>query len=247
VAESNECIFSGEPADSEEHVIPKWLQRRFDLWDQTLVLPNATTSPYRKVKSPVRTEHNGRFSAIEASIARGSFSKQEVYLWALKIHIGLIYRDARLKVARAHPASPMILKVDDFATEVSVFRQLYGIWYRGGTTDPSPFGSVYLFDSFVGPSEFDFFHCMTTGTVGVNLGEKFVVVFLWDQGDGYHSNILDGWEKHHVQVVANAPAEKRREAGALLPAPRSRQAERPARRGRHHRRSLETGRACAPQ
>jgi hypothetical protein len=213
VAHSTDCIFSGEPADSEEHVIPKWLQRRFNLWNQTLALPNGTTSPYRQVKVPVRTEHNGRFSAIEASIAQGNFPKHEAYLWALKIHIGLIYRDARLKIARSHPASPSILNVDDFATEVSMFRQLYDIWRQGGTTDPSPFGSVYVFDSFVGPSEFDFFHCMTTGTVGVNLGDKFVVVFLWDQGDAYRANTLDMWEKYHLQVVANAPAEKRREFG----------------------------------
>ena len=73
----DECMFSGEAADSAEHVIPKWFQRRFNLWDQDLVIPTGTSSPYRQVKIPVKEEHNAPFAAIEASIARDDFSMQE--------------------------------------------------------------------------------------------------------------------------------------------------------------------------
>ena len=205
----NECMFSGAAADSAEHVIPKWLQRRFSLWNQSVILPNGTTSPYRQVKVPVKTEHNSAFSVIEASIAQDNFSPEAAYLWALKLHIGFIYRDARLKLSRTVQESPTILKVGDFTAEISLFRQLYALWRDGGRTQPAPIGSVFILDSLLEPTDFDFFHCLVTGTVGINLGRKFVVVFLWDQGDARGSNLLEQWETHHRKSVLRAPPEEK--------------------------------------
>ncbi len=37
---------------SEEHVIPKWLQKRFKLLDQRLVLLNGTSIPYKQLTIP---------------------------------------------------------------------------------------------------------------------------------------------------------------------------------------------------
>jgi len=62
-----ECMFSGEVADSEEHVIPRWLQRRFSLSNQEVILPNQTTFRYAKAKVPVETEHNREFGKIAFS------------------------------------------------------------------------------------------------------------------------------------------------------------------------------------
>lgn len=195
-----ECMFSGSEADTEEHVIPKWLQNRFNLWNQKLTIPNNTTLPYRQVKVPVLLEHNNAFSVIEKNIERGIFNKNEVYLWALKIHIGLIYRDASLKIDRKIKESPAILNVNDFTTEVFLFRALYKNWRNGGRTTPSPFGGVFIQDTLMNHSHFDLFHCIVTGTVGVNLGSKFIVVFLWDQNDSENSSILKQWDDWHANL-----------------------------------------------
>ena len=40
------CLFSGIQPDTEEHVIPDWLQRRFNLKRQTYRLPNETGLDY---------------------------------------------------------------------------------------------------------------------------------------------------------------------------------------------------------
>lgn len=37
---------------TEEHVIPKWLQHRFNLWDQKLTLLNGSLIPYRSLIVP---------------------------------------------------------------------------------------------------------------------------------------------------------------------------------------------------
>lgn len=181
------CIFTGKDTDTSEHVIPRWLQSRFGLSDQKLIIPNGTTLAYKHHRVPAAREANNRFGAIEDRISRGVLNPAEVYLWALKIHIGCIYRDASLRFNIKDPGSPFILDVDDFTQEVWFFQQLYEVWENGGQTDPSPFGSVFIVDSPNHTPHFDFMHCLITGTVAIDIGNKFIFVALWDQGDGMHA------------------------------------------------------------
>ena len=196
-----QCLFSGEETNTDEHVIPAWLQRRMSLSHQKVIIPNGTTLQYRHLKVPAAKEHNHKFGEIENRISQGIFNLQEVYLWALKIHIGFIYRDSRLKIDIKDPKSPFMLNIGDFQSEVHLFQLLYKNWLEGGSTDPSPFGSVYIVDSLSPINEFDFFHCLITGTIGIDIGDKFILVFLWDQGDSLQTNILEQWEKFHVPRV----------------------------------------------
>ena len=206
-------MFSDETADTEEHVIPRWMQSRFNLQNQLVVLPNGTTLPYRYVKVPVASKHNGTFGQIEQRISQGIYTAQEVYLWALKIHIGFIFRDATLKIDRRRPDSDTIWNIDDFTTEVEVFRMLYALWSKGGTINPNPFGSVFILDALTPEPEFDFIHCARSGTVLLQLGSKVIFVSLWDQGDGLHATLLKDWERYHKPTVAGAPEDQRQGIG----------------------------------
>lgn len=192
------CIFSGEETNSDEHVVPRWLQKRFSLADQTVVIPNGTTLKYKHLKVPASKKHNGRFGEIENRISEGKFDLGEIYLWALKIHIGFIFRDSTLRFDIKNPAAPFILDIGNFESEVNLFRMLYAHWGRGGTTDPKPFGSVYILDSLLPAGNFDLFHCLITGTIGIHIGGKFIVVFLWDQSDGMHVDLMGHWTNHHL-------------------------------------------------
>ena len=42
----------GSKNRSDEHIFPKWLQARFDLWNERLTLINGTTIPYRSLVVP---------------------------------------------------------------------------------------------------------------------------------------------------------------------------------------------------
>jgi hypothetical protein len=201
----SDCLFSGEETDTEEHVIPRWLQRRFNLGNQTVYVPNGTTLKYKYLKVPALEKHNGAFGAIEDRISRGMLDPVEVYLWAFKLHVGFIYRDSHLRTDIRDPNSRMILDMSRFADQMWLFRRLYGIWAVGGTTDPSPIGSVLVIDSIGTQSKFDFFHCLITGTVGINIGEKFILVFLWDQGAAMNSNILEHWNDFHAPRLRSLP------------------------------------------
>src|SRR6516162_8370931 len=55
---------------TSEHVIPKWLQRRFDLWNQKLILLNRTNIPYRALTVPCCEECNSyRLQPIEIDMS----------------------------------------------------------------------------------------------------------------------------------------------------------------------------------
>jgi hypothetical protein len=204
------CLFCGDETNSDEHVIPQWLQRRFGLQEQIVVIPNGTGLKYKHVKVPASAEHNNRFGEIENRISKGTFNLSEVYLWALKIHIGFIFRDSTLKFDIKDPSAPFILNVGDFESEVTLFRLLCKIWRTGGTTDPSPFGSVYIFDSLLPNDSFDFFHCLVTGTLGIHIGGKYIVVFFWDQSDGQYANLLTTWN-YHASIVSSLKPNQNKE------------------------------------
>lgn len=192
------CIFSGMKADTKEHVIPAWLQKKMKLGEESLRLPNGTQLKYKHVVVPAQKKHNQKFSEIENNISNGILNHNEVYLWALKIHIGLLFRDSTLKLDIKNPNSEFIVNLGEFHSEVNLFRALYDNWNTGGSTNPSPFGSVFVVDSITPHSQFDFMHCAITGAVGINIGSKFILVILWDKGKTLNSNILDEWHNYRL-------------------------------------------------
>jgi len=198
-----QCIFGGSETDSKEHVVPAWLQRKFKLQEQTINIPNGTTLKYKFLVVLAHQAENSKFGEIEDRISNDQFNLDEVYLWALKIHIGLIFRDSSLRTDIRDPKSDFILDIGSFESEIALFRMMYQHWKRGGKTSPSPFGSVFILDSLLPHDEFDLFHCLITGTVGIHTGGKFIVVFLWDQGDAMAANIGEQWNRYHLPNAAS--------------------------------------------
>lgn len=211
-----DCLFSGEEANTDEHVIPMWLQRRLNLGNQTLYLPNGTRLPYKHAKVPAKDTHNLNFSRIENRISQGIFEPQELYLWAYKIHLGLIYRDTTLRWDIRDPNAPAIFDRNDFQSDIFLFQRLYQAWASGGKISPSPFGSVFVVDSLTPHDRFDLIHCLITGTVAVDIGDKFILVLLWDQGFAGNANALEMWNDFHKVNVASTPAGEERDFHAYL-------------------------------
>lgn len=210
------CLFSGEVADTDEHVIPTWLQKRMQLQNQTLYLPNGTKLPYKHAKVPAKDAHNNKFSQIENRISQGIFDPLEVYLWAFKIHLGLIYRDKTLRWDIRDPQSPNIFEERSFESDIFLFQTLYKVWAAGGKINPSPFGSVFIIDSLTPRNSFDLIHCLLTGTIAIDIGDKFILVLLWDQQFALQSNSIDMWNGFHVKNIEATPKGKERDSYAYL-------------------------------
>lgn len=208
------CLFSGEETSSEEHVLPRWMQKRFSLANQTYNLPNGTTIAYRNAKVPAAQAHNTKFGEIEDRLSRGVATLQEVYLWAFKIHVGLIHRSASLRIDIRSPSSPNFWKLEGFGQEIWLFQKLYAIWSAGGTIQPDPFGTVLRMKALTPQLSFDFIHNMQSGTLFFQLGDEVLFVALYDQARAMTSNIARQFE-HHRQVIAAAPADQQAEQAMI--------------------------------
>jgi hypothetical protein len=196
-----ECLFSGLEANTKEHVIPGWLQKRMHLRTQSLILPNKTAIKYKNLVVPAVKSHNEKFGKIEKRISNGVFNLIEVYLWALKIHVGLLYRDSTLKTNIRNPFSKSIANLDDYEFQIRVFRTLYDCWRKNGKIEPTPFGSVFIVDSVTSSDQFDFMHCGYTGSIGIDLGKKFVLAILWDKAKTLNTNALSEWYGHRLDQL----------------------------------------------
>lgn len=204
------CMFSGEETSNEEHVLPRWMQKRFNLENQTYHLPNGTTIPYKHAKIPVSNKHNDRFGRIENRISRRAATLQEIYLWAFKIHIGLIHRNSTLKIDVRSPSSPTFWELDGFDREIWLFRSLYSVWEKGGEISPDPFGTVLRTKALTPQPSFDFIHDMRAGTLFFQLGDEILFIALYDQARAARSNMATQLE-YHRQVISQAPAHERQD------------------------------------
>jgi len=104
------CFLCGCRLDSknraDEHVIPKWVQRRFDLSNQKMYLLNRTTIPYRQLKIPCcRTCNNKYLQPIERQVSQAvkggakavrKLPSHTLFVWLGKIFYGLLYRELLL-------------------------------------------------------------------------------------------------------------------------------------------------------
>lgn len=177
---SDQSCFSCEStAATREHVFPKWLQNRFDLWNQRLTLPNSTTIPYRQLVVPLCQRCNNEiYSPIEQRIASAEETARDVWLWCNKIHYGMIVKHHILDYDRRKPGKT----IADFVDGRHVHewdRRFLGVARGVFRTRPDPFGSVFRFD-FNEPQEYAFAHILFCLGLCVSFGSRGYVVFLAD-------------------------------------------------------------------
>jgi len=203
----NTCFICGKEATTEEHVIPKWLQRKYDLWDQNLTLVNGTTLNYRKLKVPCCSECNNSFlSRIEIKIQAGTATDEEVWMWAVKLHYGIFKKDDFLEWDRKNPKYKIgtVVRNDD---PLELDRHLVHCIHGEFKTDPSPFGSVFRFE-FNNDLEYYFSHMIEPPAICINTGRIGYVVFIKDTGSlKRQKNIMDIYNMHstnsHIGKMIN--------------------------------------------
>ena len=90
-----------------EHIIPKWLQRKFDLWNKELILLNDTSIKYKNLTIPCCKNCNNILSKkIEKPIMTGvtqgydqfvQIDEHIIFQWLNKISYGFLYKELSLK------------------------------------------------------------------------------------------------------------------------------------------------------
>lgn len=105
------CFLCGIKLDSNnrtvEHVIPRWIQRKFNLWDEKITLLNGSCINYRNLTIPCckNCNNNHLNRKIETKVRRAvdeginslkALDKNLVFLWLNKISYALLYKELYL-------------------------------------------------------------------------------------------------------------------------------------------------------
>lgn len=173
------CFVCGRRAATIEHLIPKWLQHRFNLWDQKLQIPNGTTVAYRQLQIPACARCNNEvFSRLEKQIESGQADDATIWRWMNKIHYGLCYKDKVFDWDRRHPG----VKIDDVVNPDDPFeRDRHVLHCVSGDfrAEPDPFGSVFTFH-FAEEQPFMMAHNAISRSLAISLGPVGYVAFVVD-------------------------------------------------------------------
>lgn len=104
---------------TEEHVYPKWLQRKFDLYNQKISLINGTLINYRNLKVPCCKRCNEKMSRkiekpMERAVEGGyeeflKLDRDIIFQWLNKLSYGMLYKEAMLFADRKNAKSNFIM------------------------------------------------------------------------------------------------------------------------------------------
>lgn len=106
----DKCFLCGGEPDSQEHVFPKWLQRKYDLWNQRIYFPNGTSIQYKDLKIPCcKNCNNKSLSQLENKIkeaVNGGYEKFKnldeltILQWVTKVYYGNLFKKLNLLIDR---------------------------------------------------------------------------------------------------------------------------------------------------
>jgi len=179
---------------TSEHVFPKWLQNRFDLWNQRFILPNGTAIPYRFMTIPCCNDCNRyRLQPIEVTmsgaVTKGvdavrKLERNTIFLWLGKIFYGTLYRELSLLLDRTQNdmvtiATPEMLQ--QYETHLIFLQE---VREKVKLVDFIP-GSIFTFVCQAPQDarlQWDFCDNIDTMFIAVRMGTVGIVAVLGDGG-----------------------------------------------------------------
>ena len=190
------CFLCGEKlkdSKSKEDIFPRWLLKRYDLWNDKLTLLNQTTISYNKLKIPCCSECNNDYlSQMEQKIRNAVnggydiFQKLDelvIYQWLSKIFYGILFKELSLKLDITDPHSEKIFTpelLDDYM-HLHMFLQSVRLNFRfGGFTPWSIF--ILKSHSYGDKRDFDYHNNIFSLTSSIRMGDICIFSCLEDRG-----------------------------------------------------------------
>lgn len=176
-----------------EHVIPKWLQERFDLWRDELVLLNKTSIRYEQLKIPCCFEcNNKRLSPLENRVASAitegfdsvvRIPRFELFRWIAKIYLGILCKELSLQVDRRNRDLGTIL-TPDFVRRYAILH--FWLQLELCASDPSHCpGSLWVFRCQVPENvdeQFDLMDDALNGVIAIRMGSVAIIADFLENG-----------------------------------------------------------------
>lgn len=208
VLHDDACFLCGAHLDENrtgEHVFPKWLQKRHNLWDEHLSLLNQTFISYRLLTVPCcSTCNNEHLSRLESEVKTAFFEGYEavrdlppltLYQWAGKIFYGILRKELRLYADLKNTNAGTIIPQDLIESFSSLHLFLQSIRRPFVFRDGDHFSSLVVHmhhGDEIGSYDFrDNLHLMVVGLRSNDVG---IIVALQDAGlisDTYSRYVAD--------------------------------------------------------
>lgn len=210
------CFLCGQSfADvqrTDEHIFPKWLQHKFDLWDQTLQIINGSTIQYRLLTIPCCKECNGvHLSKMEESFRTllgrrfndlTDEDEKVIFQWTAKVLYGTLYKELSLLLDRRNPNLGKILTPEVIESYHALHLFLQSIRVETVFAAPKPW-SIFVFEY-----EDDGFHYMNeinSLCFSIKLGDIGITIAFEDNNiiEGYMSRLkeLRRFKLNDIQFV----------------------------------------------
>jgi hypothetical protein len=145
------CLFCGvgltEGTRTREDVFPRWLQKHCGIAHSELELANGTTVRYSDLLVPACARCNGvHASRLEQKVAEGTASPQDMWLWMLKILLGIWYWESGKPLSRDQRSEDHHKPISQLEMiNLDYFQKLFAALKNNATFDPSPSGTLLSF------------------------------------------------------------------------------------------------------
>ncbi|MFH1660795.1 MAG: hypothetical protein ABIG35_15910 [Pseudomonadota bacterium] len=215
--DSDSCFLcgSGSLPPTQEHVFPKWLQHRYNLWNKTLGLLNETKIQYKNLLIPCCARCNSEdLSRLEdrvsSAISRGfdctsKLDSHLLYLWAGKLYFGVLRKEITLAQDRSRPHEGTILPKESLKAFSELHLFLQSIRGRHEFSGKPPYSVLVCNLHDLGQlRNFYFRDSLFHMTLSIRMGEVGIIVALEDGGltsDSYgrYVNAVAGKKLHPIQ------------------------------------------------
>lgn len=214
--------FSDNLPPRPEHVVPRWLMRRFDLGNQAATVPGGNLLAYSRRTIPCCGPCNDFMAKeleepVSEAFRQGrngvdALPENVLLLWLCKLLYGTRFREADLRIDIADPASPPMFSEASLRSRMEFFRLalLSGPRRVQFTVQPA---SIFVMGAGVPKSRRGRFDLFVTAIPGVEFlairaDEVFVMAAFGDAGEwsrrlGSTQMYLDmsTVQLHHIQCV----------------------------------------------
>lgn len=231
VCEGDACFVCGsfphQRKFNDEHIVPRWVLRRFDLFDKEITLPTGERRRYggyrvpccedcntllgRTVEDPVSQLLSGDFADVVARLDEAA--RESLFIWVsllfLKVHLKdgriPVHKDRRLGEARIGEAYDW----SDLHHIHAVARSTF----TGARLEPAVIGSLRLFEIENPSSEggYDYIDFSEVQTLAVRIGNIGIVATLNDSGLGE-----EAWSERLDLITGPINDLQLREVGAMF-------------------------------
>lgn len=197
------CFLCGGSLDrhtrSDEHMFPRWLLHRHNLWDQELTLLNMTSIPYRQLMIPACSECNSSFLApleerIRLAVEQGAdgvrqLGKPDLFYWLAKIFYGILFREVTLRHDRKAPGSGPIVPPEIIEGMRLHHMLMQGVRRSFSFVSGFP-ASIFVFSVIPDDQQgggFDFHDSIAAMFISIRMGPVAIIAALQDGGALTHA------------------------------------------------------------